>query len=747
MKTFILTCLVFAGLTAAIPLRSQISPAALDADLESIRGRNGVPGVLAMVVRDGQILAHGAAGVRRQGQPTAIAIDDPVNIGSCTKWMTATVAGRLVDRGIIHWSTRIRDVFPNFSDFNSAYRDVTLEDLLAHRGGVPEDPVWQQRFLGMLDRQTGAIVQIRRWVANVTLADRPQVQRGTELYSNHGYTLAAVMLELRTGKSWETMMAEELFVPLGMTSARIGITYETVTTPPAAVVGHDFRNGGLVPLAARSPSELLRIQAMIGPAGMVVCTLRDLARFLHMQTNGAEGYLTPETLAKLRTPYAGETGYALGVRVLGSRSWSQPGPALNHNGDIFGETSSFVFAPGRNLIAVAFTNAIANLSNSLPAVDSAIALMLSRYATAEAIGPYLDGTVPTAPVVTNAPASMTASVGQSVTFSVAANGPGTLRYQWRFNDMAIPGATQDHLRIEGLEPRHAGYYSVDVRNLVGVTASAAATLSLASPGAASRLSNLSVLTVLAPEQVLTAGFNLGGGAKPLLLRACGPGLGALGVGEPMPNPQLAVHSTAGLVASNDDWSAGAAIYAAMAAAGAFPVAIGSPDAALLLTLEGLHSVRVSGSPAAERATNHGAVILEVYDAGDGDSQRLTNLSVLHTVGGASGVLTAGFTIAGVAPRNLLIRAVGPGLAGFGVDAPLPDPRLDLFGAGGVRIGGNASWPAELAGVFGTAGAFSLPLGSRDAAVSVRFTPGAYTVQVSSAGQSNGPVLLEIYELP
>lgn len=97
----------------------------VSSDLETIRVNRNMPGLSAMVIKSGHILAQGATGYRREGSSTPLLVTDPINLGSCTKWMTATIAGRLVDRGIIGWNTRVRDLFDNYLTFNAQFYEVT----------------------------------------------------------------------------------------------------------------------------------------------------------------------------------------------------------------------------------------------------------------------------------------------------------------------------------------------------------------------------------------------------------------------------------------------------------------------------------------------------------------------------------------------------------------------------------------------------------------------------------------------
>ncbi|MGH8017611.1 MAG: DUF1800 family protein [Opitutaceae bacterium] len=122
---------------------------------------------------------------------------------------------------------------------------------------------------------------------------------------------------------------------------------------------------------------------------------------------------------------------------------------------------------------------------------------------------------------------------------------------------------------------------------------------------------------------------------------------------------------------------------------------------------------------------------------------LVNLSARARVGTAADVVIAGFVVA--ESELVLVRAVGPGLAIHGVPGLLEDPILTIYDAENKVIATNDNWIPADAAVFVQLGAFSLTPGSKDAAIVLPLTPGAYTAVASGAGGTTGIALVEVYD--
>jgi hypothetical protein len=142
------------------------------------------------------------------------------------------------------------------------------------------------------------------------------------------------------------------------------------------------------------------------------------------------------------------------------------------------------------------------------------------------------------------------------------------------------------------------------------------------------------------------------------------------------------------------------------------------------------------------------VLVEIYDADPAVHSKIVNLSVRTMAVPGAQALVGGFSVTGAGTKRVLIRALGPQLAAFGVTNVLADPALEVYERGVVKIAANDDWTAELGPLFTEAGATLLPPGSRDAAVVATITAGnSYTVVVCSTGNQTGEALLEVYELP
>jgi hypothetical protein len=131
--------------------------------------------------------------------------------------------------------------------------------------------------------------------------------------------------------------------------------------------------------------------------------------------------------------------------------------------------------------------------------------------------------------------------------------------------------------------------------------------------------------------------------------------------------------------------------------------------------------------------------------------RLGNLSIRSLVGPGEGALIAGISVTDQ-ERYVVIRAVGPSLAAFGLTGVLGKPVLSVYSAAGELIATTGSWSTAYTGnqragiqlLMSSVGAFPLTVGGDDAVLNLRLVPGGYTVQVTTGDGQSGVAMLEVY---
>lgn len=360
-------------------LASRAAPASvsLDALLEPIREANGLPALAAAVVKGGQTVAVDAVGVRKAGSSERVTADDKWHIGSCTKSMTAVLAAMLVEDGTLRWDVTLAEMFPGLAlQMQAEWRDVTLDQLLSHHGGAPQDldenglwgRLWQRADLPPREQ--------REYLTRELLTKhKPVAPPGTKyIYSNAGYALVGHAIEEILDRPWEDLLRQRLFVPLGMTSAGFGApaSVDTVDQP----WGHKaVEDGAFEPVA---PGLHADNPAAIGPGGTVHCRIADLARYAAWQLAGARGagtLLHPETFERLHVPFSSDSEYAFGW-VATQRSWGG-GTVLTHAGSNTMFYAVIWIAPKKDFAVVVCTNAGGAVAEK--ATDTAAAALIREY--------------------------------------------------------------------------------------------------------------------------------------------------------------------------------------------------------------------------------------------------------------------------------------------------------------------------------------------------------------------------------
>ena len=343
-------------MAAAPPLPAQQAPAGplagLDAYIRQAMKDWGIAGAAVGVVKDDSLVFAGGYGVREAGKPGPVDVHTVFAIGSNTKLFTATLAGMLVDEGKLKWSDRAATLLPGFQLYDPyVTQQITLGDLLSHDSGLGRrgDLLW---YASPYDR--AEILRRIRYLKPITSF---RAQFG---YQNIMVMAAGEAVARTAGKSWDALVRERIFQPLGMSSSNTSV--RDLAGLPDVASPHLLQDGKLHVIPWRDIDN-------IGPAGAINSDVVDMAQWLRLLLAdgryGGKVLIKPATLHQIEAPHTivafpGDTlvpsthfvdyGYGVGMNDYLGRK------VMTHTGGIDGMLSQVTWVPEAKLGIVVLTN-------------------------------------------------------------------------------------------------------------------------------------------------------------------------------------------------------------------------------------------------------------------------------------------------------------------------------------------------------------------------------------------------------
>ena len=347
------------GTLVSAPLDAQravaapaLSSASLDSYIQHAVTDWGIAGLAIAIVHDDSVVYERGFGVREAGKPDRVDARTLFAIGSNSKLFTATLAGMMVDAKKMSWDAPATTYLPSFQLYDPwVTREITLRDLLSHRSGLGRrgDMLW---YASPFDRAE-VLRRIRYLRPNSSFRSQYGYQNIMVLAAGEATAAAA-------GRSWDDLVKERIFQPLGMrasnTSVRDLAGQTDVATP------HLLDKGTLTPVPWRNIDN-------IGPAGSINSNVEDMAKWLRFLLDsgkvGDRQLIAASTLREISSPQtiipsADDTlspsthfhAYGLGVGMydlLGVK-------VMSHTGGIDGMLSQVTWVPERHLGFVILTN-------------------------------------------------------------------------------------------------------------------------------------------------------------------------------------------------------------------------------------------------------------------------------------------------------------------------------------------------------------------------------------------------------
>jgi CubicO group peptidase (beta-lactamase class C family) len=309
-------------------------------------------GVVTLVLKDGKVVHHDAAGMADRERSVAMTEDHVFWIASMTKSISVTAIMTLVDEGKLKldepastWLPELKDV--KLENGSAPSRPVTLRDLMSHTSGLAFPPRKPTDGAHSLKSYTSELVK-------APLAFEP----GSNYEYGFGITVAGRIAEIVSGKPFDVFLQERILGPLGMRDtsfhpddrlrARIVRTYKTSEDGTGLALAY---NTFVTPDAA--------VRRMTEPSGGLFSTAADLAKFYQMILDsgrfGSKRIVSEGSIAEMTKPHTAGgklLNYGLGWQCNQAEKSIIPGfPASSHgHGGAFG-THGWI-DPENRLVAI-----------------------------------------------------------------------------------------------------------------------------------------------------------------------------------------------------------------------------------------------------------------------------------------------------------------------------------------------------------------------------------------------------------
>ncbi|GAA2127082.1 serine hydrolase domain-containing protein [Glycomyces algeriensis] len=280
------SAIALAALTLTAPAASaapaaELTPEAIDAYMTDLHEASGVPGLSVVVTHDDEIV-H-AAGYGHDSDGDAITADSPFRVASVSKSFTAMAVMILAEEGAIALDEPVADQLPGFTMADERADEITVRHLLNQTSGFSDTTI----DVVELQDATSLEDYVAR-LADDALATDP----GTDWeYANPNFNVAARLVEVASGQTFEAFMEERVFAPLGMEHSA---TRDETIDPG---LGYNNLFGLWMPRGAG-------VDGMLDDSGSggIITSAADMGRWLITQQGQGPQLVSAAGLAEMHTP-------------------------------------------------------------------------------------------------------------------------------------------------------------------------------------------------------------------------------------------------------------------------------------------------------------------------------------------------------------------------------------------------------------------------------------------------------------
>lgn len=307
-----------------------------------------VAGMAAAVVRNGEVTDLEGRGLRNVAEQLPMTEKTVMPIGSITKSFTTLALGMLVEERKLDWDRPVKEYIPSLKLSDpEAEMHATVRDILCHRTGVPR-----------YDLQVAydAVDDPEKMIASLQYLDSTAPFRTKLQYSNQMVSLAGYLVDLLSGMSYKEFLKKRIFEPLGMD--RTDFEVDSLSQYEDHAAGYVFANDQYI------EPPYLHLGAFV-PAGGIVSSAEDMAKYVNFQLGHGPELVKPETLKEMHTHQVIGSPYFWTFPEVQSAEYGltwftdiyRGVPMISHGGNTNGYSAQLVFLPDQDFGMVVLSNA------------------------------------------------------------------------------------------------------------------------------------------------------------------------------------------------------------------------------------------------------------------------------------------------------------------------------------------------------------------------------------------------------
>ena len=334
--------------TVSTGARRDIDYAALDSRLKQLAERPTMVGLAVGIVENGRITFLSGYGETLEGSGEPVTPATVFRWASVSKGVAGTMAAKLAEQGKLSLNAPIATYAQTLRLPGGNERVATLGDVLSHRLGLYRNAYDDKLEAGEDPRL------IRQSFSTLASLCAPG---SCWSYQNIAFDASSEAISKVTGKSYAQAVREQLFAPIGMSSASMskqGLERSKSWARPHSV--------------GRRPLEVTEAYYKVPAAGGVNSNIKDLALWMIAQMGEMPGVLSPQVLNTVHQPLVATPGEKRRLRKFtervdepyygyGWRSYDYAGHRIiGHRGGVNGYRSLILFDPNLKSGVVAMWN-------------------------------------------------------------------------------------------------------------------------------------------------------------------------------------------------------------------------------------------------------------------------------------------------------------------------------------------------------------------------------------------------------